>query len=244
MANAIKMCCVILFLTVWLTEAYSGKRFKRHAEHNEEKSYFQLKATSVHENTRNSSSILGDHINTNDYEDDHSNNEIDIEKIQENKNVNIDFVETSVTSSVDSNKVSYTSNDDTWVDLVINGAILAQPYIPVEFKNLHLNWQQVEVALRSLEQGFKSYRVGARSLNMSPIMSTVRAVAAAAEPMIMDYVRMGLGMVLDLIDNTAFMTTGHAISRRGLSESVIDDIMDAFTAIMEHMADDEESYDS
>jgi len=242
MANAIKMCCVILFLTVWLTEAYSGKRFKRHAEHNEEKSYFKVKATSVHENITNYSSISGGHINTNEYE--HSNNEINVKNIQENKNLNVNFVEKPDKSSADNNKVSYTSNDDTWVDLVINGAKLAQPYIPVEFKNLHLNWDQVEVALRSLEQGFKSYTVGARSLNMSPIMSTVRAVAAAAEPMIMDYVRMGLGMVLDLIDNTAFMTTGHAISRRGLSESVIDDIMDAFTAIMEHMADDEESYDS
>lgn len=152
----------------------------------------------------------------------------------------IDDNEKVVKRAIDDHENS--SPDHSWADLGISFIHLAKPYIPKKIRNLNLDWTQLEEAVHSFSQ-VTTTDVTERSLDGSPLMKTIRAMTAATTPLIMDGVRALLGKVLDFVDNAGFVTNGHAISRRGVSESVLDDLMDAFTAVLEHMVDAKHYHD-
>lgn len=219
MANFIEICFIFLTTNLWFAEAYSGIRHRRSKTHHEEESDIYVNKPSLDDKA----SVVRRAIN---------DNEIPLTEDMENNDMK------KIVKRAISYNENGTADGDSWADLCISFVKLAMPFIPEQIKKLNLDWPQLENAVRSFSH-VTSSDVTERSsfalINDSPLMATIRATTAAATPMIMDGVRSLLGMLLDLVDNAGFVTNGHAISRRGVSEGVLDDIMDAFTAILEHI---------
>lgn len=262
MATYIKIGFIFLSTTLCLSEAYSGIRHRRSKMplndasdlHKNELS-FNAEDT-VGDNDKNSESTwryhyMKNHENKNVFDksapSDVTNNpekNIVEEGVFDNEKYSNEGREYGHEKTVvkrafdfDYNEPS-SDNDDSWVDLVITFAKLANPFLPRVISELNLDWSQVEVAARSFSHVSTS-DISERSLGKSPLMTTIRATTNAATPLIMDGVRELLRIILNLIDDAGYAINAHPISRRGVSESVLDDVMDGFTAVLEHMTGSE-----